>query len=95
MSQFTFLISFLVLGVRPRHLKGMSRTLTGFFSRKHFGRNFDTRRIFYEKPIFLLVGKGPKMTLDLEKCDFSANVRITRPISLMYPKKPYLDRHLF
>ena len=64
-----------------------------FFFTKFHRRNFDARRIFYEKPIFALVGKGPKMTLDLEKCDFSANVRITRPISLIFPKKPY--RHLF
>ena len=64
-----------------------------FFFTKFHRRNFDACRIFYEKPIFALVGKGPKMTLDLEKCDFSANVRITRPISLIFPKKPY--RHLF
>ena len=59
-----------------------------FFFTKFHRRNFDARRIFYEKPIFALVGKGPKMTLDLEKCDFSANVRITRPISLIFRKKP-------
>ena len=64
-----------------------------FFFRNFHRRNFDARRIFCEKPIFALVGKGPKMTLDLEKCDFSANVRITRPISLIFPKKPY--SHLF
>ena len=52
-----------------------------FFFTKFQHRNFDACRIFYEKPIFALVGKGQKMTLDLEKCDFSANVGITRPIS--------------
>ena len=64
-----------------------------FFFGKFHRRNFDARRIFYEKPIFALVGKGPKMTLDLEKCDFSANMGNIRPISLIFPKKPY--RHLF
>ena len=44
-----------------------------FFFIKKFGRNFDTRRIFYEKPDFSLVGKWSKMTLDLEKSDFSVN----------------------
>ena len=60
-----------------------------FFFTKFHRRNFDACRIFYEKPIFALVGKGPKMTLDLEKCDFSANMGIIRPISLIFPKKPY------
>ena len=64
-----------------------------FFFTKFHRRNFDACRIFYEKPIFAFVGKGPKMTLDPEKCDFSANVRITRPISLILPKKTC--RHLF
>ena len=43
--------------------------------------------------IFALVGKGPKMTLDLEKCAFSANMGIIRLISLIFPKETY--RHLF
>ena len=41
-----------------------------FFFTKFHRRNFDARRIFYEKPIFALVGKGPKMTLDLENAIF-------------------------
>ena len=52
-----------------------------FFFTKFYRRNFDAHRTFYEKPIFALVGKGPKMKLDLEKCDFLANVGIPRPIS--------------
>ena len=59
-----------------------------FFFTKFHRRNFDACRIFYEKPIFALVGKGSKMTLDLEKCDYSANMGIIRPISLIFPKKP-------
>ena len=41
-----------------------------FFFIKNSGRNLDTRRIFYEKFIFLLVGKGLKMTLDTENAIF-------------------------
>ena len=63
-----------------------------FFFTKFHRRNFDARRIFYEKPIFALVGKGPKMTLDLEKCDFLANSVFIRLISWIRDKKPY--RHL-
>ena len=51
-----------------------------FFFEKFHRRNFDARRIFYEKLIFSLVGKGPKMTLDLKKSDFSANEGYIRPI---------------
>ena len=52
-----------------------------FFFTKFHRRNFHAHRIFYEKPIFALVGKGPKMTLDLEKSDFSANNVSIRTIS--------------
>ena len=51
-----------------------------FFLVKKFGRNFDTRRIFYEKLDFSLVGKRRKMILDVKKCDFSANTWCIRPI---------------
>ena len=63
-----------------------------FFFGKFHHRNFDARRIFCEKLIFGLVGKGSKMTPDLEKCDFLANTRIFRPISWIGDKKRY--RHL-
>ena len=63
-----------------------------FFSRKFHGRNFEARRIFYEKLIFGLVGKGSKMTPDLEKCDFLANTRIFLLISQIIHKKRYIPK---
>ena len=52
----------------------LSQNGSGSIENQHnilkIGRNFDTRRIFYEKTIFLLVGKGPKMTLDTENAIF-------------------------
>ena len=64
-----------------------------FGGKKNFGQNFDTRRIFYEKLIFSLVGKGRKMTLDVEKCDFSENSYLIHPISWIRPK--IVHRQLF
>ena len=63
-----------------------------FFFGKFHRRNFDARRIFYEKQIFAPLEKGPKMTLDLEKSDFSMKSWVIRPISQIGTEKPY--RHL-
>ena len=74
--------------ITSRYLWWMSTRVISFFFTKFHSGNLDACRIFYEKPIFALMGKGPKMILELEKCDFSANMGIIRPISLIFPKKP-------
>ena len=74
MSHFEFWISPKVIQIVSRHFWSIYTNIISFCWHNFHGRNFDTRRIFYEKLIFSLVGKGRKMTLDVENSDFSTNV---------------------
>ena len=69
----------------------MSRNIKMFLGKFH-RRNFDPRRIFYEKMICGLAEKRPKWPYDREKRDFSAISAIMRPISLIRVKMTH--RHL-
>ena len=55
-----------------------------FFGKFH-RRNFDARRIFYEKLIFGFFEKRQKWPYDLQKYDFSAISAIIGPISWIWP----------
>ena len=57
-----------------------------FFFGKFDRRNFDTRRIFYEKLICGLLEKRQKWPCDREKYDFSAVSVIIGLISWISPK---------
>ena len=63
-----------------------------FFFGKFHRRNFDARRIFYEKLIFGFLEKRQKWPSDRQKYDFSAISAIIGPISWIRPKMTY--RHL-
>ena len=63
-----------------------------FFFTKFHPRNFDARRIFYEKLIFGFLEKRQKWPYDRQKYDFSAILAIIGPISWIRPKMT--DRHL-
>ena len=57
-----------------------------FFFENFHRRNFDPRRIFYEKLICGLLEKRQKWPCDGEKYDFSAVSAIIGPISWISPK---------
>ena len=63
-----------------------------FFFENFHRRNFDPRRIFYEKLICGLAEKRPKWPYDRQKCDFSAISAIMGPISWIRVKMTY--KHL-
>ena len=63
-----------------------------FFFGKFQRRNFDARRIFYEKLILGFLEKRQKWPSDLQKYDFSAISAIIGPISWIRPKMTH--RHL-
>ena len=63
-----------------------------FFFENFHRRNFDARRIFYEKLIFGFFEKRQKWPSDRQKYDFSAISAIIDPISWIRPKITH--RHL-
>ena len=67
----------------------MSTNIITFFFQKFHRRNFDTRRIFYEKLICGLPENGPKTTLDPKKSDFLMDLGAMRPISLKTGQNTY------
>ena len=63
-----------------------------FFFEKFHRRNFDARRIFYEKLIFGFLEKRQKWPSDRQKYDFSAISAIVGLVSWIRGKMTY--RHL-